>query len=100
MKVMTRKHSRLTVKRRIGNNMKLLINKDLLIYDFNKDYIDLLKQYSVYHSINSDHIKIPVQKIVLDEYDMNILFDEILYGVDVRVTPLGGAGCDFCLIID
>ena len=83
--------------------MKLLINKELTLDDFNEDdkyQLKLLKGFSVYHVAYSDHIKLPVQKIVLDEYDMNILFDEILYGVDVRVTPLGGSGCDFCLTID
>lgn len=83
--------------------MKLLINKELTLDDFNEDdkyQLKLLKRFSVYHVSYSDHIKLPVQKIVLDEYDMNVLFDEILYGVGVRVTPLGGAGCDFCLTID
>lgn len=58
----------------------------------------ILKDRSVYHKIaDSGCVVITPQKIILDEYDMNILFDEAFYDCIIEYINLGHE--DFCLQI-
>jgi abortive infection bacteriophage resistance protein len=79
--------------------MKLVINRKL-VFDKAETKEEILKEYSVYHKTMQDFIIIEPQKVVLDEFDMNVLFDEVIWNTPISVTPLGGKGCDFCLTID
>jgi hypothetical protein len=62
--------------------MKLLIDNELNLQVGYVD-LDLLKECSVYHRVKDSVIKIPAQKIALDEEDMNRLllycFDMLLF---------------------
>ena len=69
-----------------------------------KEYIEkLLKDFSIYHKFNHTEtgceLAIPVQKIVLDEWQMNHFFHDVLFYFKYRVdyAHLGGEGCDFSL---
>lgn len=65
----------------------------------------LFSKYSVKHKIertdNAFVLTIPVQKIVLDEKQMNDLFYNAFYLVDYKMKygQLGGEGCDFSIDI-
>lgn len=94
--------------------MKLLINVDLEIYgDVPSDVIDSIKEicekFSVWCKEHNPEEQLPLvimaQKVVLDEYDMNELFYEVISNVDMaykttRYGALGSAGCDFTVVID
>lgn len=47
------------------------------------------------------NVTIPVQKICLDETDMNELFHDYLYLFDysIEYSALGGKGCDFAICV-
>jgi hypothetical protein len=99
--------------------VKLLINKNITIVcnhgpsevkQGNLEYIrelhDLLTMWAIWHSYdivdNSTVLVITVQKITLTEYDMNLLFYEILATIplSIKYAGLGGAGCDFALSVE
>ena len=77
--------------------MKLLINREFCIPASSNR--EVLKKFSIWHTIEEDGIRVEVQKVVLDEIDMNELFDECLYSVGdlIRYWNLGGAGCEFSI---
>lgn len=99
--------------------MKLLINDDLIFSetfypgisddewsDYKEkleEFEDILKSYTVFFTSNinesSYYIHIEAQKVVLDEYDMNNLFFNVLsnFKIKLEYAALGGEGCDFCL---
>jgi len=54
------------------------------------------------HNGSGATVIINVQKITLDEFDMNSLFDGVLnnlFKLKIDYANLGGAGCDFALLI-
>lgn len=85
--------------------MKLLIQTDLVDTDlagadYTKEVIDFLKTFSIWCKEVDGKLVIPAQKVTLDEWHMNELFNEYLMylpGVSLKYAPLGGAGCDFTL---
>lgn len=66
---------------------------------------ETLNRFGVHYQTVMDSttcaITIPVQKIVLDEYNMNTLFHEVLCFIEHSLiyAPLGGEGCDFAVEI-
>ena len=66
---------------------------------------EILEDFSVQHSFVNNYTScsliLNVQKIVLDEIDMNTLFYEVLsqFDTDFKITysTLGGEGCDFSM---
>lgn len=104
--------------------MKMLIQKQINLihcYDANSENFED-EAYEIYESFvdneltildkfgvrcvlvnNYTHCSLTLyqQKIVLDEYDMNILFFDVLDSFDnkynIRYLPIGGTGCDFCI---
>lgn len=77
--------------------MRLIINDDLDIYNVSEDAINLLKNCAVsIREYNSGDIRILPQKITLDEYLMNELFDEVFHRFKIRYY---NAGNSFGLVI-
>lgn len=85
--------------------MKLIIDSVLHIP---KAYMDrdlassILKKFSITYTETEDLFIISEQKCVLDEANMNELFYEVieyLIRYEIDYIGLGGAGCEFCLVI-
>lgn len=85
--------------------MKLLIQTDLVDtdlagIDYTKEVIDFLKTFSIGCKEVDGKLVIPAQKVTLDEWRMNELFNEYLMylpRVSIKYAALGGTGCDFAL---
>lgn len=80
--------------------MKLLIQTDLVDTDYTKDVIRFLRTFSIWFREENRKLIIPAQKVTLDEWAMNELFNEYLMYlpvITIQYAPLGGAGCDFAL---
>lgn len=98
--------------------MKLLINDDLawagkLVAETPAEYReaeieafrymeDVARKFSLYgkFEIRGDilEVKIPAQKVTLDEVGMNELFADLLtelFAIEIKYAALGGAGCGF-----
>lgn len=92
--------------------MKAILHNDLvalLAFDTESDlksFVKELKQkfgvisYYLFGNTESK-VTIPVQKICLDETDMNELFHDYLYLFDysIKYSALGGKDCDFAIAI-
>ena len=67
------------------------------IDDIDENYI--LKEYSIKNRIEGEFVVIEEQKVTLDEFKMNELFDDCLSGFVIEYGYYGGYGCDFSLSI-
>lgn len=92
--------------------MKAILHNDLvalLAYETESDLKDFVKELSQkfgvisYYSFENTESKvtIPVQKICLDETDMNELFHDYLrlFEYSIEYSALGGKGCDFAICV-
>ena len=87
--------------------MKLLLNINITSGNIGKQernhILTLLQDYAIKYTESKSNITIVIQKIVLPEVDMNILFYCVLYPyfniTNILYSPLGGAGCDFTMRI-
>ena len=60
----------------------------------------MIRDIGFFYNEIKEYIFLEEQKIVLNEQNMNILFDEILNNcVKIEYANLGGRGCDFSLSI-
>ena len=78
-------------------------------YEIYESFVDnelaILDRFGVQYAFVNNYMHCSLtlyeQKIVLDEYNMNTLFFDVLGSFDndccIRYVPLGGAGCDFCI---
>lgn len=80
--------------------MKLLIQTDLVDTAYAKEVMSFLRTFSIWFREENGKLIIPAQKVTLDEWAMNELFNEYLMylpGITIQYAPLGGSGCDFAL---
>lgn len=73
----------------------LKIKIDLTEYDED----NILKRCSIRYKLEDNLIVIEDQKVTVDEFVMNELFDDLLCGFAITYGGYGGAGCDFSLSI-
>jgi len=88
--------------------MKAIIHETLYLKDYGlfngfEAIQKFLNYYHIFNKIQTDGknewIEIEPQKITLDEKAMNELFDEVFHAFDIEYAGLGGAGCDFSIIV-
>lgn len=83
--------------------MKLYITEELNFNATNiveegtdiNEILDFLEKFSIKSRIKDNFVFIEEQKIILDEYKMNELFDTIFYMFKIEYACDGGAGCEF-----
>jgi hypothetical protein len=78
-------------------------------YEIYESFVDnelaILDRFNVQYAFVNNYMHCSLtlyeQKIVLDEYNMNILFFDVLDSFDtnynIRYLPIGGAGCELCI---
>lgn len=101
--------------------MKLLINHEVSIsetfnpsitdeerqgvYEYLESISKDLKEYIVYHRVENNEsgvrFTLEVQKVVLDEIQMNHVFSILneFMNINIEYVQLGGKGCDFAMEI-
>lgn len=82
--------------------MKIILEEVITLKkeDLPDNYKKTLKDFTIFYNEIKEYIFLEEQKIVLNEQNMNILFDEILNNcVKIEYANLGGRGCDFSLSV-
>lgn len=80
--------------------MKIILENVITIKkeDLPDNYKKTLKDFSIFYNEIKEYIFLEEQKIVLNEQNMNVLFNEFLSDyVKIEYADLGGRGCDFSL---
>jgi hypothetical protein len=87
--------------------MKLYITERLIFKSQNvaeeeiqaQEIVDYLREdFTIFSKVREDgFIEIEQQKVTLDEFKMNELFDQIFYIFKIEYGYMGGIGCDFNL---
>ena len=60
---------------------------------------NILQECTVLYDYKDGFIIIREQKVVLDEFKMNELFDEVFSEYDIEYGYYGGAGCEFSISV-
>ena len=79
--------------------MILYIREEIKIKEEDIEEDNILQECTVLYNYKDGFITIKEQKVVLDEFKMNELFDEVFSGYAIEYGYYGGAGCDFSLSV-
>jgi hypothetical protein len=82
--------------------MILYIEEELKIAIDTEDFDNndnILRECSIRYKVQDNFVIIEEQKVTLDEFKMNELFDDGLAGFSIKYGYYGGAGCDFSIRI-